>query len=142
MSQPFIRQWVCDSVDDVPQFIAEVLPYLRSGRILFEGPLGAGKTTLIQHFVAALGCNETISSPTYSLINLYDECRIAHLDLYRLRSVHELEVLGLDELSAQWFFIEWGLQFEQALEPIEATIYLRPGDHENQRIITLSYEGL
>jgi tRNA threonylcarbamoyladenosine biosynthesis protein TsaE len=54
--------------------------------LLLEGDLGAGKTTLVQGLGAGLGIDETIDSPTFTLINEYLDGRVPlyHLDLYRL----------------------------------------------------------
>ncbi|TYC11975.1 tRNA (adenosine(37)-N6)-threonylcarbamoyltransferase complex ATPase subunit type 1 TsaE [Bizionia gelidisalsuginis] len=82
-----------------------------SNIILFNGDLGAGKTTLIKELVKALGCTETVSSPTYSLVNEYkaDKTSIFHFDLYRLEDEEELYNFGIEEyLNTQhWIFVEW-----------------------------------
>lgn len=72
--------------------------------LLLEGPLGAGKTALIQGLGLGLGIGEPIVSPTFTLINEYPEGRVPlyHLDLYRLSPG---EVLGLD-LDQYWDPIE------------------------------------
>ncbi len=72
--------------------------------LLLEGPLGAGKTTLIQGLGLGLGIEDPIVSPTFTLINEYPEGRIPlyHLDLYRLSP---RDVLGLN--------------LDQYLDPIE-----------------------
>jgi tRNA threonylcarbamoyladenosine biosynthesis protein TsaE len=65
--------------------------------ILLEGDLGAGKTTLVQGIGEGLGIQESIDSPTFTLINEYLEGRIPlyHLDLYRLEPA-EVAALHLD----------------------------------------------
>ncbi|MEB3340514.1 tRNA (adenosine(37)-N6)-threonylcarbamoyltransferase complex ATPase subunit type 1 TsaE [Okeania sp.] len=65
--------------------------------ILLEGNLGSGKTTLVQGIGAGLGINETIDSPTFTLINEYFSGKIPlyHFDLYRLES-SEIEALNLE----------------------------------------------
>jgi tRNA threonylcarbamoyladenosine biosynthesis protein TsaE len=72
--------------------------------ILLEGDLGAGKTTLVQGIGKGLGINESIVSPTFTLINEYIEGCIPlyHLDLYRLKPQ---EVTGLN-LESYWEGIE------------------------------------
>ncbi len=72
--------------------------------ILLKGDLGAGKTTLVQGIGEGLGITESIVSPTFTLINEYDQGRLPlyHLDLYRLES---LEVIGLN-LETYWEGIE------------------------------------
>lgn len=65
--------------------------------ILLEGNLGAGKTTLVQGIGEGLGIQDTIDSPTFTLINEYLEGRIPlyHLDLYRLNAA-EVQALQLE----------------------------------------------
>lgn len=82
--------------------------------ILLEGNLGSGKTTLVQGIGAGLGINETIDSPTFTLINEYFSGRIPlyHFDLYRLES-SEISALNLDiywegfEVALGIVAIEW-----------------------------------
>ena len=76
------------------------------------GDLGAGKTTLIKALVKALGSNDSVSSPTFSLINEYktrDGDTIYHLDLYRLKEENEAYDIGIEEIldSGSLKFIEW-----------------------------------
>ena len=76
-----------------------------------HGPLGAGKTSLAQGLLRALGVGGAIPSPTYTLVEPYDtpRGRLLHVDLYRLRNAAELEELGLrDEWpEAALRLIEW-----------------------------------
>ena len=81
--------------------------------ILLEGGLGAGKSVFARAFIRALalpGSSFDIPSPTFTLVQTYDETRIpvAHADLYRLRSAAELDELGLDDLlSSHVLLVEW-----------------------------------
>ncbi|PHR93841.1 MAG: tRNA (adenosine(37)-N6)-threonylcarbamoyltransferase complex ATPase subunit type 1 TsaE [Leeuwenhoekiella sp.] len=98
-----------DEVDEVAQKIIE---YSKYKIILFEGNLGAGKTTLIKALVRALGSKEYVSSPTFSLLNEYqteDGDSVYHMDLYRLKTENEAFDLGLEEVLENdfWKFIEW-----------------------------------
>ncbi len=79
---------------------------------LFEAPMGAGKTTFIKALCARLGVTDTMSSPTYSVVNEYatgNHQRIYHFDLYRLKSTPELMDIGFEEYlaSGNYLFIEW-----------------------------------
>jgi tRNA threonylcarbamoyladenosine biosynthesis protein TsaE len=86
---------------------------LRGGEtIALYGPLGAGKTALVQGIAQGLGISPTaISSPTFVVIHEHDRGRLplAHVDLYRIRSSRELEPTGLNEyFSGQTVTaIEW-----------------------------------
>jgi len=80
--------------------------------IAFQGDLGSGKTTLIKALIHALGIKEQGSSPSFSLINVYQnkENRVYHCDLYRLESYEEALDIGLEDYLADeqsWCFIEW-----------------------------------
>lgn len=79
---------------------------------LFEGQMGAGKTTLIAALCRHLGVEEATSSPTFALVNEYrlpSGAPVYHMDLYRLRDEAEAEGAGLADLvdSGALCFIEW-----------------------------------
>jgi tRNA threonylcarbamoyladenosine biosynthesis protein TsaE len=80
---------------------------LRDGDVvLLHGDLGAGKTTLAKGIASALGVEDIVSSPSFSLVNEYDTrhsavaTRLYHLDLYRLRSEDDLASIGFDDFMA------------------------------------------
>ncbi|MCA3243697.1 MAG: tRNA (adenosine(37)-N6)-threonylcarbamoyltransferase complex ATPase subunit type 1 TsaE [Alphaproteobacteria bacterium] len=66
--------------------------------VRLQGPMGAGKTTLVQQILAGLGWHEAVTSPTYTLLQTYRTVRfnVAHVDCYRLGSPAELVPLGLE----------------------------------------------
>jgi tRNA threonylcarbamoyladenosine biosynthesis protein TsaE len=80
---------------------------LRNGDVvLLHGDLGAGKTTLAKGIASALGIEDIVSSPSFSLVNEYDTgldsavTRLYHLDLYRLRGEDDLASIGFDDFMA------------------------------------------
>lgn len=91
----------------------DILQRHRAARIfLFFGELGAGKTTLIKHFCRLLGVEDTVQSPTFSIVNEYRCCGddlVYHMDLYRMEHVREIQDIGLEEylFSGRYCFIEW-----------------------------------
>ncbi|GGK27128.1 tRNA (adenosine(37)-N6)-threonylcarbamoyltransferase complex ATPase subunit type 1 TsaE [Deinococcus malanensis] len=92
---------------------ASLAAALPQGALLFlEGELGAGKTTLTQGLVGALGFPEPVTSPTYALINAYPtpSGQVLHVDAYRVRDVNELYEMDLEDLitSSRLSVIEWG----------------------------------
>lgn len=112
------------------------------------GPLGAGKTRLVQAITAALGADDEVTSPTFVLINEYRNgpTPVYHFDAYRLRDEDELLELGAEEYFAGGgaagpgiVLIEWGDRFAELLP--ESTITVRIGvTGASQREVTI--EGL
>ena len=78
---------------------------------LFEGDMGAGKTTLIKSLCSELGMKEMASSPTYSIVNEYEYIngKIYHFDFFRIRTQNEAFDIGFEEYlaSGEFCFIEW-----------------------------------
>ncbi len=94
-------------------FGAALAPLLPSGSVLFlDGELGAGKTTLTQGLVAALGFTGAVTSPTYALMQEYPTPagRVLHVDAYRVRHAAELLDMDLEDLvtGSRLSVIEWG----------------------------------
>ncbi|MBA3565167.1 MAG: tRNA (adenosine(37)-N6)-threonylcarbamoyltransferase complex ATPase subunit type 1 TsaE [Gammaproteobacteria bacterium] len=79
--------------------------------LLFRGPLGAGKTTLIRALLGALGVTGTVRSPSFTLIEGYPlaATTVQHVDLYRLNDPAELEDLGFADLlnGRDICLVEW-----------------------------------
>jgi len=114
--------------------------------VYLSGELGAGKTTFAGGFLRALGANGPIKSPTYTLIEPYEcgERAIYHLDLYRVVTPHELEMLALRDFlqaGAVWL-VEWAERGGQALPSPDLTVrlaYSEPaGDLDSRRHIGLA----
>jgi tRNA threonylcarbamoyladenosine biosynthesis protein TsaE len=85
---------------------------LRAGDVIcLQGDLGAGKTTFVQGVAHGWGSLDSVSSPTFIIVNVYrrgDEARLFHMDAYRLDSTPEAEELDLDSMLAQGaLLIEW-----------------------------------
>jgi tRNA threonylcarbamoyladenosine biosynthesis protein TsaE len=85
---------------------------LQAGDVIcLQGDLGAGKTTFVQGIALGWGSQDSVSSPTFIIVNVYrrgDESRLFHMDAYRLDSAPEAEELDLDAMLSQGpLLIEW-----------------------------------
>ena len=81
-------------------------------KFIFIGDMGVGKTTLIKELSLQLGVIDTITSPTFSIINEYNslkDLKVYHFDLYRIKDENEALDFGIEEYlySDDYCFIEW-----------------------------------
>ncbi len=79
---------------------------------LFNGKMGAGKTTFIKAICEEMGVKETVNSPTFSIVNEYETAEgqiIYHFDCYRIKNIEEARNIGAEEYlySGNLCFIEW-----------------------------------
>jgi len=87
----------------------------------FRGKMGAGKTTFIKAVGEALGVSETVNSPSFAIINVYESDTtgetIYHFDFYRINSVQEAVSIGAEDYfnSGSLCFIEWPEKVESLL---------------------------
>ena len=96
-----------DQIKEASEFI---LKNIKSKTLLFCGEVGAGKTTLIKELCKKLKVKETVSSPTYTVINEYKSNNdlVIHMDLYRIENIEDINHLGLFEYIDKYFvIIEW-----------------------------------
>jgi tRNA threonylcarbamoyladenosine biosynthesis protein TsaE len=109
----------------------------RGDTVLLQGDLGSGKTTLARAILAALGVEEAVPSPTFTLVQAYDTPRlvVSHYDLYRLKRAAELDELGLEEaLEDGAALIEWPERAEGRL-PSDALAVHLSAETERQAVM-------
>ncbi|MGB3605572.1 MAG: tRNA (adenosine(37)-N6)-threonylcarbamoyltransferase complex ATPase subunit type 1 TsaE [Psychroserpens sp.] len=127
-----------EDIDDVAQ---TMLRHITSKTLLFYGDMGTGKTTFIKALLSAIGCNEEVSSPTFSIVNEYmvkDES-IYHFDLYRIKDEEDALNFGFEDYfyNSDWIFIEWPENAESLL-PKESNKIEISYNTEDSRTIKLS----
>jgi tRNA threonylcarbamoyladenosine biosynthesis protein TsaE len=81
----------------------------RGDVITLSGPLGVGKTALARGFIASLGHQGDVPSPSFAIVQPYEELEPAvwHVDLYRIEQPSEMDELGLDSTTDAVLLVEW-----------------------------------
>jgi len=84
--------------------------------VILSGTLGSGKTTFVKEFVKSMKINDEVTSPTFSIQNVYED-KVFHYDLYN-KTIEDFLCLGmLEEVEKQGYhFIEWGEELEKILQ--------------------------
>ena len=107
---------ITEMIEESARFAGTLSPRSHGATVVaLSGDLGAGKTTFAQGIARALGVEEQVTSPTFVIEKIYSLqnqkfARLIHIDAYRLKDSHELEVLGWKEVSADpenLIIIEW-----------------------------------
>jgi tRNA threonylcarbamoyladenosine biosynthesis protein TsaE len=114
--------------------------------IALSGPLGVGKTALARGFIAALGHAGDVPSPSFAIVQPYEELEppVWHVDLYRIEDPSEMDELGLDSATDAVLLVEWPERAGVQMWPDALTLALDFAD-DGGRILTAkvppSWEG-
>ena len=106
----------------------------------FYGTMGAGKTTIIRKICESLGATDTVTSPTFTLVNEYRTVKgepIYHIDFYRIRKKEEVFDFGIEEYfySGSYCFMEWPELIEEFLPEGTVKVRLTVGDNDERILI-------
>jgi tRNA threonylcarbamoyladenosine biosynthesis protein TsaE len=128
------------SLDKIGIAAAEVLAQNPHRVILFNGEMGAGKTTLIKEICHALGVHNATSSPTFSLVNEYVSDsgeNVYHFDMYRIKKETEALDMGIEEYlySGSWCFIEWSEKIPNLIPENHSVIALSVLPDGNRKLV-------
>jgi len=138
-----MKSFTINSLDELQKVAEELIPYIiKQPIVAFQGKMGAGKTTLIKAICKVMNVKNTITSPTFSLINEYktlSDDTIYHFDFYRINRVEEIFDFGYEEYfySGNYCFIEWPELAEQLLLPDTLWINIEI-DSKHGRTITVT----
>lgn len=129
------------SLSEINEVAARIVSYLSEKVVVFQGSMGMGKTTLIKALVKALDIDDTTASPTFGLVNHYENenVTIYHFDFYRIKHQEEAFDIGFEEYlySDDWCFIEWAENVSNYL-PDTYTVLKFEWIDANRRKITIT----
>ncbi len=117
------NEFTVKKINDWKKAVEWVHKQAQSNKIFFlYGDMGVGKTTFVKAFCNFLKITAPTSSPTFSLVNIYEQgaIKICHIDLYRLKSLEEALDIGIEEYLSDdtYCFIEWP-QIIESIAPLE-----------------------
>lgn len=131
-----------NSLSDLDQAAISLLDFAGAEKIfVFEGDMGAGKTTFIKVLAKSLGIKELVSSPTFSIVNEYeaDGNTFYHFDFYRIKNLQEAYDIGYEEYfySGNTCFIEWPEKVEELLPDHYVKVEIKMLS-ENERVLSIN----
>jgi tRNA threonylcarbamoyladenosine biosynthesis protein TsaE len=136
------------TVEDTRALGARLGARLRAGDLLvLTGPLGAGKTALVQGIGAGMQVQGRIASPTFVIARVHPARRpdgpaLVHVDAYRLGSLDEVDDLDLDVSAAESVtVVEWGAGLVEQLAEARLEVVLERRDDSEERVATLVPHG-
>lgn len=137
------ESYLCRTPEEMENLGKEYGKKAKKGTVIsLRGSLGAGKTVFARGLARALGINESIVSPTFTLIQEYDgSLKMYHMDLYRLSSEEDFIALGGEDFlySDGVCLIEWSEIIDEMLPP--GTLFVNIKINEDQsRIVEVTDE--
>lgn len=139
-----VRTLTMKDEEDTRQFGLSLAAQCRPGTVIaLLGDLGTGKTALTRYIAEGLGVQETITSPTFTIIQEYHSGRLPlyHFDVYRLRDAEDLFEIGGDE----YFYgdgvcvVEWADVVIDALPEDTLYVQIAYGETENGRVYQCTF---
>lgn len=133
------------TADDTRAYGVKLAGVLRAGDlVVLTGPLGAGKTVLVQGIGAGLDVSGRVVSPTFVIARVHPGGRLplVHVDAYRLGSLEEVDDLDLDvDLADSVLVVEWGSGKVEQLADSRLEISLERSADSDERTLTLHPHG-
>jgi len=143
-----MKEYTTKTPEETMDIGKEIATSLRGGDIvLLQGDLGAGKTTFVKGVATGLGVEDTVTSPTFSIMNTYkikfvasDAKHLVHIDTYRLENEQELVDIGIEDYlddKNTICIIEWPEKIPSLLKN-KKTVSIKLSHTENGRTITVA----
>ncbi|SFE20301.1 tRNA threonylcarbamoyladenosine biosynthesis protein TsaE [Peptostreptococcaceae bacterium pGA-8] len=134
-----MNEFLVKNEEDTRAFGITLAESLKASDVIgLIGDLGTGKTTLTKYIAEGLGIDETITSPTFTVVKEYNSGRLPlyHFDVYRLTSGNDLWEIGADDYlyGKGVSIVEWADLVKDGLPENTKFIYLEYGKGQNERI--------
>ncbi len=144
------KKLIINSLEETKKIASEIAHKINlisknTAKIIFlKGDLGTGKTTLVKEILKAYGLSESVTSPTFTIVEPYliGNKKIYHMDLYRIESRKELEVLGIEEYSNESdsiIFIEWPERGDGFFKECDMEICLNHLNENSRELVLRDY---
>ena len=139
-----MRNVIIRDETETKKFATDVAQTLKKGDVIaLVGDLGTGKTTLSKYIAEALGITETITSPTFTIVQEYHSGRLPlyHFDVYRLDDIEEMYRIGYEE----YFYgegvciVEWADIVEEIIPEDAKVIFIEYGEDEGERLYRCTF---
>ena len=133
------------STDETLALAASVGEVLRPGDVVsLAGDLGTGKTVFARGVARALGVEDPVVSPTFTIVREYEgRVPVVHVDVYRLDTFQELHDLGFEEVVRDdaVTIVEWGDVIDGMLPGDRLDVRLAAGADDDERVIEIEGRG-
>ena len=133
-----MQSYISHSERETEQFAKKFAKELCKGTVVaFEGDLGAGKTAFVRGMAKALNCTDSVSSPTFAIVNEYSgDIPIFHFDMYRIETLGELYSVGFFEYLERGGIcaIEWSENIYSALPDNSIFVEIEKIDENTRRL--------
>ena len=142
------RQILWQSEQDTERFAQQLaaLPELRNAYVTLHGDLGAGKTTLVRHWLRALGVQGRIKSPTYAVVEPHEVPGLAiwHFDFYRFSDPREWEDAGFRDVFASpgLKLAEWPEKAAALIPAADVAIHIEAPDESSRQVELQAHTAL
>ena len=139
-----MTEYLMKSEADTAEFGKKLAEELKEGDVLgLIGDLGTGKTTLTKYIAEGLGVTETITSPTFTIVNEYHSGRLPmfHFDAYRLEAAGDAFEIGMEEYFDRGgvCIIEWADMIAEVLPDDTKLIFMEYGAEEGERVYKCTF---